>query len=65
VGNTEVKVNIKRSKGANLHVCEDTVNFCPYCGSKRIRELGKNKSGDSHIVSCDSCAGLFSIPCED
>ena len=54
----------KRRRGAQLQVCEDVLNYCPYCGSKRIKEVGKRGS-DSHLITCKRCYGLFSTPCED
>ena len=58
------KVAIRRERGAHLSVCENTLNFCPYCGSKKIKEVGK-RGADSHLITCERCYGLFSIPCED
>lgn len=55
---------VKKPRGAQLHVCEHIINYCPYCGSTKIKELPKRTS-DGHQIMCDRCLNTFEVPCED
>jgi len=50
-----------------IKVCEDELKCCPYCGSKRIKEIPELRpvGANVHTILCERCNGVFFIPCED
>ncbi len=54
-------------KGANLRVCQEVVNWCPYCGgTKLIRHYFKIAPPDTHHpVLCNDCSKIFIVCCEE
>ena len=68
-------IELEQQPGAatTLKVCEHELKCCPYCGSKKIVPVPREKAlelfgahgGDFHWVRCEVCVGLFAVPCED